>query len=103
MEYDDPVVQKHSQNYCHRGINLPSHTKKVWKRVVEMRVRRGVSIFENQLGFMSRRSTTKAIYIVRRLVEKYSERKRDLHILYIDVENAYGKVSREVLRRFWEA
>ncbi|XP_060171841.1 uncharacterized protein LOC132603008 [Lycium barbarum] len=53
----------------YRGIKLLSHTMKVWERVVEMRVRRGVSISENQFGFMPERSTTEAIHLVRRLVE----------------------------------
>lgn len=33
-----------------------------------MRVKRSVSIFENQLGFMSECSTTEVIHLVRRLV-----------------------------------
>ncbi|KAG5615220.1 hypothetical protein H5410_015044 [Solanum commersonii] len=37
----------------YKGIKLLSHTMKIWERVVEMRVRRGVSISENQFGFMS--------------------------------------------------
>ncbi|XP_055817839.1 uncharacterized protein LOC129886954 [Solanum dulcamara] len=35
----------------YRGIKLLSQTMKVWERVVEMRVRKGVSISENQFGF----------------------------------------------------
>jgi len=38
---------------------------KVWERVVEMRVRRDVAIFENQFGFMSGLSTTKVIHLIR--------------------------------------
>lgn len=46
------------QNYNYRGINLLSHTTKVWGRVVEMRVRRGVFISKNQFEFMLGCSTT---------------------------------------------
>ncbi|XP_070008568.1 uncharacterized protein [Nicotiana sylvestris] len=53
----------------YRGIKLFSHTMKVWERVVELRVRRNVSISENKFGFMSECSTTEAIHIVRRLME----------------------------------
>ncbi|XP_019257880.1 PREDICTED: uncharacterized protein LOC109236117 [Nicotiana attenuata] len=52
----------------YRGIKLLSRTMKVWERVVEARVRRLVSISENQFGFMPGRSTTEAIHLIRRKV-----------------------------------
>ncbi len=52
----------------YRGIKLLSHTMKIWERVVERRLRKIVSISENQFGFMPGRSTTEAIHLVRRLV-----------------------------------
>ncbi|KAG5571647.1 hypothetical protein H5410_061413 [Solanum commersonii] len=48
----------------YRGIKLLSHTMKIWERVVEMRVRRGMSVLENQFGFMPGRSTTEAIHLI---------------------------------------
>ncbi|KAF3660089.1 hypothetical protein FXO37_13665 [Capsicum annuum] len=48
----------------YRGIKLLSHTMKIWKRVVERRLRKIVSILENQFGFMLGRSMTEAIRLV---------------------------------------
>ncbi|KAF3654976.1 Tropinone reductase -like protein [Capsicum annuum] len=51
----------------------------IWERVVERRLRKIVSISENQFGFMPGRSTTEAIHLVQRLVEQSIERKRDMY------------------------
>ncbi|GKC24387.1 retrovirus-related pol polyprotein LINE-1 [Tanacetum coccineum] len=56
------------RNY--RGIKLLSHTMKLWKRVIERRLRRETTMSENQFGFMLGRSSIEAIHLIRSLMEK---------------------------------
>ena len=68
-------------------------------KVVERRLRSDISISESQFDFMPGRSTTEAIHLIRRLMELFKDRKKDLHIVFIDLEKAYDSVPRELL---WE-
>jgi len=70
---------------------------KLWERVIERRLRKDVSISENQFGFMPGRSTLEVIYLLRRLMGLYIDRKVNLHIVFIDLEKAYDRVPQEVL------
>jgi len=56
---------------------------KLWERGIKRRLRRDISIWENQFGFMPYRSTTKAINITRKLMELYEDRKTDLYMVFI--------------------
>ncbi|PHT50869.1 Agamous-like MADS-box protein AGL17 [Capsicum baccatum] len=86
-----------------KGYQVIESHYEVWERVVGLKLRRIMSIFENQFRFMSGRSTTEVIHLVRILVEQYRERKKDLHKAFINLEKVYDRVSREVLSRCLEA
>ena len=79
----------------YRGIKLISHTMKIWERVIDRRLRNEVSISPEQFGFIPGRSTTDAIFALRQLVEKYKEDQQNLHCIFIDLEKAYDRVTRE--------
>jgi hypothetical protein len=46
----------------------------------------------DQFGFMPGRSTMDEIFLIRQVMERYKEKKKDLHIVFIDLEKAYGKI-----------
>ena len=76
-----------------------SHTMKLWKRIIEARIRKEVTIVEQQFGFMPGRSTTEAILCLRMLLEKWTEGQKAVDCAFIDLEKAYDRVPREEL---WE-
>ena len=88
---------KECGNY--RGIKLMSHTIKLWERVIEARIRKEVTIAEQQFGFMPGRRTTDAIFCLRMLLEKWTEGQKAVHCAFIDLEKAYNRVPR---KEVWE-
>ena len=59
----------------YQEIKLMSHTMKLWERVIEQRLRGMMQISTNQFGFMPRRSTTEAIFLIRQIMEWFREQK----------------------------
>ena len=59
---------------------------KLYERIIEKRVRGETLVGDEQFGFMPGRSTTDAIFALRQLLEKYGEKQRELHLIFIDLE-----------------
>jgi hypothetical protein len=67
---------------------------KLWERVIEHRLRR---VTKNQFGFMPGRSTMEAIFLVRQLMERYKQQKKELYMVFIYLEKTYNKIPRNVM------
>ncbi|VDO82248.1 unnamed protein product [Heligmosomoides polygyrus] len=70
---------------------------KVYERLVDSRLRGMVAISQEQWGFMPERSTIDAIFIARQVMEKYREKRRPCHLVFLDLEKAYDRLPRAVL------
>jgi hypothetical protein len=74
-----------------------SHTMKLWERIIEHRLRGVTNVTENQFSFMLGRSTMEVIFLIRQLIERCKEKKKDLHMVFMDLGKAYDKVPRNVM------
>ena len=81
----------------YRGIKLMSHTMKLWERVIEQRLRGTTQISTNQFSFMPRMSTTETIFLIRQVIERFREQKKDLHMVFIDLKKTYDKIPRNIM------
>src|ERR1700757_4857647 len=81
----------------YRGITLLDQVMKVFKRVIEKKVRDKVELDKMQFGFRAGRGTTDAIFVVRQMQERFLEKGKDLWMAFVDLEKAFDRVPREVL------
>ena len=82
----------------YRGLKLLEHMMKVFERVIEQEIRRVVDINAMQFGFMPGKGTIDAIFIVRQLQEKYLEKKKKLYFAFVDLEKAFDRVPRDIVK-----
>ena len=88
-----PIYKNKGDVQCcgnYRGIKLMSHTMKVWERIK-------VEISKQQYGFMPGKGTNNAMFALKMLMEKYREGQKELHCVFVDLENAYDRVPQEEL------
>ena len=59
---------------------------KVWKKILDGRLKQIVNISDNQFGFSAGKSTTNAIFIQ----QKYTEKKKRLYHIFINLDSREG-------------
>uniref|UniRef100_A0A914WA90 Reverse transcriptase domain-containing protein n=1 Tax=Plectus sambesii TaxID=2011161 RepID=A0A914WA90_9BILA len=88
----DPAV---CSNY--RLIRLLSHTMKIFERIFNQRLRDTVQLSINQCGFVKGSGTKDAIFAARLLLEKHREKRKPLHVAFLDLEKAFDRVLHQLI------
>ena len=57
-----------------------------------------MKIDDMQFGFVPGKGTVDAIFMARQLQEKFLEKRKDLFFAFVDLEKAFDRVPREVVR-----
>ena len=79
------------------GIKLLEHAFKLYE-VLDGRLREVVDIDKMQYGFIPRKGTVDAVFVLRRLSEKFRAKNKKLFFVFVDLEKAFDQVPREVIR-----
>ena len=71
---------------------------KLWERIIEARLREIVNIRDNQFGFRPGMPTTEPpVFALRQLQEKCREKNKDLHMVFVDLEKAFDRITRDLI------
>jgi len=82
----------------YRGIKLLEHAMKVVERFFEHRIRQQIEVDDMQFGFLKGKGTTDAIFTVRQMQENFRVKGKKLYFGFVDLEKAFDRVPREVVR-----
>ena len=70
---------------------------RVIERVIDKLLSERIDIDEMRFGFVPRRGTTDALFLLRQLQEKYLGKRKNLYLAFVDLEKAFDRVSRRVV------
>ena len=62
-----------------------------------MKIRELVNVDAMQIGFMPGRGTN-TLFVVRRKQKEYRDKERKLYMYFVDIEMAFDRVQRKVMR-----
>ena len=57
-----------------------------------------VDTYKMQFGFLSGRGTVDAVFVLRRPSEKFKDKNKILFFIFVDLEKAFARVTKEVIR-----
>ena len=80
-----------------RKVKLLEHAMKIVEEVPERRIRTLINSNEMQFGFMPRKRTVDAIFIVKRMQEEYQKKNKKLYMCFVDMKKALNRVSKKVM------
>uniref|UniRef100_W5NIS9 ribonuclease H n=1 Tax=Lepisosteus oculatus TaxID=7918 RepID=W5NIS9_LEPOC len=86
---------KDCSNY--RPIWLLCHTMKISERVLDARIRTIVDISPKQCGFVKNCGTTDTIHAARLLMERHHEKRKTIHMAFLDLEKAFNRVPHDLI------
>ncbi|EYC14192.1 hypothetical protein Y032_0041g394 [Ancylostoma ceylanicum] len=81
----------------YRQNRLLLHIMKIFEHITDRRIREIVQLSLNQCGSVPGCGTTDAIHSARLLIEKHREKKKRLHLAFLDLEKAFDRVPHEVI------
>ena len=81
----------------YRGTKLLEHAFKLYKKVLDGHLHEVVDIDKMQYGFLPGRGTVDAVFVLRRLSEKFRAKNKKLFFRFVDLENSFDWVPREVI------
>ncbi len=82
-----------------RGIKLLEHRMKMFEKILELRLRKLITVNNMQFGFSPEEDTTYAVFIIQQLQEKHLEMHKGLFFTFVDLERTYDRVPRYL--KYW--
>jgi hypothetical protein len=65
--------------------------------IIEYRLSGVINVTKNQFDFMPERSIMNEIFLIIQFMERCREQKKDMHMIFIDQENVYNKVTKNII------